>query len=47
MTPAPRRRMGAQIAYSSARPSAATAAIAPRNATARGIPALTLIAKAT
>ncbi len=47
MTPAPRRRIGAQIENSSTSPRAATAAIAPRNATARGAPALTLIAKAT
>ena len=47
MIPAPRRRIGAQIVNSSTSPRAATAAIAPRKATASGMPALTLMAKAT
>ena len=47
ITPAPRRRMGAQTVNSSITPRAATAAIAPRNATISGRPALTLTAKAT
>ena len=47
MTPAPLRRIGAQIVNSRTSPRAATAAMAARNATASGMPALTLTAKAT